>query len=53
MVCDETGDLKHLSYLSGPALGTVRPDEVIKPYISEQIWFSLLSFKIHKKGIRI
>lgn len=35
MVSDEAGDLKHLCYLSRPAIGTVRPDELIKPYISE------------------
>lgn len=35
MVCDKTGDLKHLSYLSGPDIGIVRLDEMIKPNISK------------------
>lgn len=35
MICDEAGDLKHLCYLLHSAIGSVRPDEVIKPYISE------------------
>lgn len=35
MVCDESGDGKHLCLLSGPAMSTGGPGLVTKPCISE------------------
>lgn len=49
MVCGQMEDGKHLCFLKGPAMGTGRPDLVIKPYISEYILFSLLSLIFLKK----